>query len=141
MDTLKQAFTEMLSALDSISAYKQEALPKMRDTILQFRDSPTTAGSRSSGWRRDISWGSDHAKWKEGSFAAASLSQQKGQPEITGWPFVFKIESLLFLAPISVKDGFSQPCLLSSFGCLRCLFVTSALAVPPSPQPERQRPA
>ncbi|WP_127506350.1 toxic anion resistance protein [Paenibacillus humicus] len=38
VDTLKQAFTEMLSALDSISAYKQEALPKMRDTILQFRE-------------------------------------------------------------------------------------------------------
>ncbi|KKC47201.1 toxic anion resistance protein [Paenibacillus sp. D9] len=38
VDTLKQAFTEVLSALDSISAYKQEALPKMRDTILQFRE-------------------------------------------------------------------------------------------------------
>lgn len=28
----------MLSALDSISTYKQEALPKMRETINQFRD-------------------------------------------------------------------------------------------------------
>ncbi|MFF2088883.1 toxic anion resistance protein [Paenibacillus sp. NPDC058174] len=38
VDTLKQAFTDVLSALDSISAYKQEALPKMRDTIDQFRE-------------------------------------------------------------------------------------------------------
>ncbi|GGD51432.1 toxic anion resistance protein [Paenibacillus nasutitermitis] len=37
-DTLKQAFTDVLSALDSISTYKQEALPKMRDTINQFRE-------------------------------------------------------------------------------------------------------
>lgn len=38
VDTLKQAFTDVLSALDSISTYKQEALPKMRETINQFRD-------------------------------------------------------------------------------------------------------
>ncbi|WP_433942864.1 toxic anion resistance protein [Paenibacillus sp. SN-8-1] len=38
VDTLKQAFTDVLSALDSISNYKQEALPKMRDTINQFRE-------------------------------------------------------------------------------------------------------
>jgi uncharacterized protein YaaN involved in tellurite resistance len=38
VDTLKQAFTEVLSALDSISTYKQEALPKMRETINQFRE-------------------------------------------------------------------------------------------------------
>lgn len=38
VDTLKQAFTDVLSALDSISTYKQEALPKMRDTITQFRE-------------------------------------------------------------------------------------------------------
>ncbi|MFC4303599.1 toxic anion resistance protein [Cohnella boryungensis] len=37
VDTLKQAFAEVLEALDSISAYKQEALPKMRETIDQFR--------------------------------------------------------------------------------------------------------
>lgn len=37
-DTLKQAFTDVLSALDSISTYKQEALPKMRETINQFRE-------------------------------------------------------------------------------------------------------
>lgn len=37
-DTLKQAFSDVLSALDSISSYKQEALPKMRDTITQFRE-------------------------------------------------------------------------------------------------------
>ncbi|MDF2671223.1 MAG: toxic anion resistance protein [Paenibacillus sp.] len=38
VDTLKQAFTDVLSALDSISIYKQEALPKMRETINQFRE-------------------------------------------------------------------------------------------------------
>lgn len=38
VDTLKLAFTDVLSALDSISAYKQEALPKMRETINQFRE-------------------------------------------------------------------------------------------------------
>ncbi len=38
VDTMKQAFTDVLSALDSISTYKQEALPKMRDTIHQFRE-------------------------------------------------------------------------------------------------------
>ncbi len=38
VDTLKQAFTDVLSALDSISTYKQEALPKMRETIEQFRE-------------------------------------------------------------------------------------------------------
>lgn len=38
VDTLKQAFTDVLSALDSISTYKQEALPKMRETISQFRE-------------------------------------------------------------------------------------------------------
>lgn len=38
VDTLKVAFTDVLSALDSISTYKQEALPKMRDTIHQFRE-------------------------------------------------------------------------------------------------------
>ncbi|MFC7679029.1 toxic anion resistance protein [Paenibacillus sp. GCM10028914] len=38
VDTLKQAFTDVLSALDSISTYKQEALPKMRETIVQFRE-------------------------------------------------------------------------------------------------------
>lgn len=37
VETLKQAFTEVMSALDSISTFKQEALPKMRDTIEQFR--------------------------------------------------------------------------------------------------------
>lgn len=38
VDTLKQAFTDVLSAFDSISTYKQEALPKMRETINQFRE-------------------------------------------------------------------------------------------------------
>ncbi len=38
VDTLKEAFTDVLSALDSISIYKQEALPKMRGTIEQFKE-------------------------------------------------------------------------------------------------------
>ncbi|AJY73551.1 toxic anion resistance protein [Paenibacillus beijingensis] len=38
VETLKQAFTDVLAALDSISTYKQEALPKMRETIHQFRE-------------------------------------------------------------------------------------------------------
>ncbi len=38
VDTLKQAFTDVLAALDSISTYKQEALPRMRETINQFRE-------------------------------------------------------------------------------------------------------
>lgn len=38
VDTLKQAFSDVLSALDSISVYKQDALPRMRDTISQFRE-------------------------------------------------------------------------------------------------------
>jgi len=37
-DTLKQAFSDVLEALDSISTYKQEALPKMRQTINEFRE-------------------------------------------------------------------------------------------------------
>lgn len=37
VDTLKQAFTDVLEALESISTFKQEALPQMRDTIEQFR--------------------------------------------------------------------------------------------------------
>lgn len=42
VDTLKQAFSDVLSALDSISTYKQEALPKMRDTIHVFREMADT---------------------------------------------------------------------------------------------------
>ncbi|WP_088040635.1 toxic anion resistance protein [Bacillus sp. EAC] len=38
VDTLKLAFTDVLSALDSISLFKQEALPKMKDTINQFSE-------------------------------------------------------------------------------------------------------
>lgn len=36
-ETLKKSFEETLSALDDISKYKQEALPKMRQTIEEFR--------------------------------------------------------------------------------------------------------
>jgi len=38
VDTLKTAFTDVLTALESISNYKNEALPKMRETISQFRE-------------------------------------------------------------------------------------------------------
>ncbi|NTV79758.1 MAG: toxic anion resistance protein, partial [Clostridiales bacterium] len=37
VDTLKTAFADALSALDAISVYKQEALPKMKETINQFK--------------------------------------------------------------------------------------------------------
>lgn len=38
VDTLKSAFTDTMDALDAISAYKQEALPKMKDMINQFSE-------------------------------------------------------------------------------------------------------
>ena len=37
VETLKQAFADTFEALDSISTYKQEALPKLKDTIEEFR--------------------------------------------------------------------------------------------------------
>lgn len=37
VETLKTAFADVLSALDSIDEYKRQALPKMHDTIEQFR--------------------------------------------------------------------------------------------------------
>lgn len=37
VDTLKQAFADSFAALESISTYKQQAIPKMRETISQFR--------------------------------------------------------------------------------------------------------
>lgn len=38
IDTLKTAFAEVLEAMEDLSRYKQEALPKMRETINQFRE-------------------------------------------------------------------------------------------------------
>lgn len=38
VETLKTAFADVMEALDSISTYKQEALPQMRDTINQFKE-------------------------------------------------------------------------------------------------------
>ena len=38
VDTLKTAFEDVMTALDSISQYKQDALPVMRNTIEQFRE-------------------------------------------------------------------------------------------------------
>ncbi len=38
VETLKNAFADVMEALDSISCYKQEALPGMRDTVNQFRE-------------------------------------------------------------------------------------------------------
>ncbi|MGG1634280.1 toxic anion resistance protein [Paenibacillus sp. FSL K6-3182] len=46
VDTMKQAFVDVLSALDSISTYKQEALPRMRETISQFRELANEGESR-----------------------------------------------------------------------------------------------
>jgi len=37
-EDLKTAFADVMEALDSINSYKQEALPKMRETIEQFRE-------------------------------------------------------------------------------------------------------
>ncbi|EPY08978.1 toxic anion resistance family protein [Paenibacillus alvei TS-15] len=51
-ETLKQAFTDVLSALDSISTYKQEALPKMRDTIDQFRELADNGEKQIQRWER-----------------------------------------------------------------------------------------
>ena len=41
-DTLKTVFEETLQALDDISAYKQQALPQMRETINMFNELATT---------------------------------------------------------------------------------------------------
>lgn len=41
VETLKSAFADVMSALDAISTYKQNALPKMKETINQFRDLAT----------------------------------------------------------------------------------------------------
>ena len=38
IDTLKSAFSDTMDALDTISKYKQEALPKMKETIQQFSE-------------------------------------------------------------------------------------------------------
>jgi uncharacterized protein YaaN involved in tellurite resistance len=38
VETLKTAFADVMAALDSISTYKQEALPRMRETINQFKE-------------------------------------------------------------------------------------------------------
>ncbi len=38
VETLKTAFADVISAMDAISTYKQEALPKMKETINQFRE-------------------------------------------------------------------------------------------------------
>jgi uncharacterized protein YaaN involved in tellurite resistance len=38
VEGMKTAFADVMVALDSISTYKQEALPRMRDTIDQFKE-------------------------------------------------------------------------------------------------------
>ena len=38
IDTLKTAFSDTMEALNTISTYKQEALPRMKETINQFRE-------------------------------------------------------------------------------------------------------
>ena len=41
-ETLKNVFAETLQALDDISAYRQEALPQMKETIATFQELATT---------------------------------------------------------------------------------------------------
>ncbi len=38
VETLKTAFADVMSAMDAISTYKQEALPKMKQTINEFKE-------------------------------------------------------------------------------------------------------
>ena len=38
VDTLKEAFSDTMEALNAISTFKQEALPRMKETILQFKE-------------------------------------------------------------------------------------------------------
>jgi len=38
VETLKTAFADVINAMDAISTYKQEALPKMKETINQFKE-------------------------------------------------------------------------------------------------------
>lgn len=38
VETLKTAFADVISAMDAISTYKKEALPKMKETISQFKE-------------------------------------------------------------------------------------------------------
>lgn len=38
VETLKTAFADVIAAMDAISTYKQEALPKMKETISQFKE-------------------------------------------------------------------------------------------------------
>ncbi|MEI6602900.1 MAG: toxic anion resistance protein [Clostridia bacterium] len=38
VETLKTSFADVIAAMDAISAYKQEALPKMKETIVQFKE-------------------------------------------------------------------------------------------------------
>lgn len=45
-DTLKTVFEETLQALDDISAYKQEALPRMKETIATFNELAITGESK-----------------------------------------------------------------------------------------------
>ncbi|MDR1805244.1 MAG: toxic anion resistance protein [Clostridium sp.] len=37
VETLKQAYADVIAALDEISSFKQQALPKMKETVAQFR--------------------------------------------------------------------------------------------------------
>lgn len=38
VEGMKVAFADVMEALDSIGTYRQEALPKMRDTVNQFKE-------------------------------------------------------------------------------------------------------
>ena len=45
-DTLKTVFEETLQALDDISTYKQEALPRMKETITTFNELAITGEAK-----------------------------------------------------------------------------------------------
>ncbi|OCA90423.1 hypothetical protein A8F94_00580 [Bacillus sp. FJAT-27225] len=42
VETLKVAFADVIEAMDSIRTYKQQALPKMRETNNQFKEHAET---------------------------------------------------------------------------------------------------
>ena len=56
-ETMKTAFNDVMEALDSISTYKQEALPKMRILSISSRNWQPKAKNRFRSWRRAINWG------------------------------------------------------------------------------------
>ena len=50
VETLITSFSDVMSALDSISTYKQEALPRMKDTIAKFKEL-ADKGEKETKWK------------------------------------------------------------------------------------------